>query len=412
MLSTTLTRIRSNSKNIKRNVLNLQELRVAFSSFSTYIPDSAFGVQDGVGSSDEDLTVAIFGASGFLGRHICSNLGYDNKKTYVGNRGDEFEMRYLKPCYDLGRLKFQFYSPRDIDSMRAVISDADVVINLIGKNIDSRVLADRAKFPYLYMKTNFSLYDANVSIPRTIAELCTEMQVDNLIHFSSMSASPNSMSYFARSKYEGECAVKEAYPWATIIKPAHVFGPQDRFLNHFATFASRSSILLKRPVIPCNGSSMTQPVYCGDIAKVVSRIVKDPEAYEGKSIHCFGPTEYTTKEIISFVCDIIGEQPRFLDLQELPKSLKSFVQNQLKKKEIQLKFPKSLELWLEDCVPTMTQDEYDRKTDVLTFKDFNIKPTLIEKVAFNYLHRFREGGHFIDTTGYHGYEYVPSPKIK
>jgi hypothetical protein len=30
-----------------------------------------------------------------------------------------------------------------------------------------------------------------------------------------------------------------------------------------------------------------------------------------------------------------------------------------------------------------------------------VKANPIEKEAFNYLHRFREGGHFIDAKGYH-----------
>ena len=40
--------------------------------------------------------------------------------------------------------------------------------------------------------------------------------------------------------------------------------------------------------------------------------------------------------------------------------------------------------------------------DVLTFADFGMAPTPIEKVAFSYLHRYREGGHFIIAQGYHG----------
>lgn len=34
-------------------------------------------------------------------------------------------------------------------------------------------------------------------------------------------------------------------------------------------------------------------------------------------------------------------------------------------------------------------------------KDLGIDATPIEKIAFNYLHRFREGGHFVLTKGYH-----------
>ena len=66
---------------------------------------------------------------------------------------------------------------------------------------------------------------------QTIAEVCKEMQVDNLVHLSSASASPDSKSRSSRIKYEGELAVKEAYPWATIIRPTHIFGKDDLFLS-------------------------------------------------------------------------------------------------------------------------------------------------------------------------------------
>ena len=53
--------------------------------------------------------------------------------TYLANRGDDMEMRHLKVNYDLGRTRFVFYSPRDTESIKEVISDADVVVNIIGK---------------------------------------------------------------------------------------------------------------------------------------------------------------------------------------------------------------------------------------------------------------------------------------
>jgi hypothetical protein len=34
-------------------------------------------------------------------------------------------------------------------------------------------------------------------------------------------------------------------------------------------------------------------------------------------------------------------------------------------------------------------------------KDLNIEPMSMDKVAFEYLHRFRQGGHFTLAEGYH-----------
>ena len=38
---------------------------------------------------------------------------------------------------------------------------------------------------------------------------------------------------------------------------------------------------------------------------------------------------------------------------------------------------------------------------LLGFHDLGIKPTSMDKVAFDYLHRFRPGGHFTKVEGYY-----------
>ena len=108
--------------------------------------------------------------------------GKNGAYAYVGNRGDEAEHREIKPMFDLGHTRFVFYSPRDVDSMREVIADADVVINLISKTHESYQPIQTDKFPYVGFKTNFTFEDVNVGIAKQIAELCVEMQVDHLIH--------------------------------------------------------------------------------------------------------------------------------------------------------------------------------------------------------------------------------------
>ena len=144
------------------------------------------------------------------------------------------EMRDRKVSFDLGRLKNVFFSPRDHDSIREVIADADVVVNLIGKYYESGQPVQIPKFPYLSYQTNYSFEETNITIPRTIAEICKEMQVDHLIHVSSASANPDSKSRWSRTKYEGELAVKEAFPWATIIRPTQLFGKNDLLLSWYA----------------------------------------------------------------------------------------------------------------------------------------------------------------------------------
>jgi len=54
--------------------------------------------------------------------------------------------------------------------------------------------------------------------------------VTNFIHVSALAADAFSLSEWARTKSDGEAAVRAEAPGATIVRPADVFGPEDRFL--------------------------------------------------------------------------------------------------------------------------------------------------------------------------------------
>lgn len=348
-------------------------------------------------ASDAGLKVAVFGASGMLGRYVCTHLGTNGFMTYLGNRGDDLEMRFLKPMFELGRSRFTFYSPRDRDSIAEVIADADVVVNCIGKYYETKALADKEGFPFFEYKTNYTFEETNVDIPKTIAELCTEMQVDNLIHVSSINASADSKSTWAKTKHAGEMAVKEAYPWATIIRPSQMFAPEDRLLNWFANSAERL------PAVPLfeGGHALTQPVYAVNVADVIQKIIDDPEKFEGSTVDCFGPQDYSYKELSEFVYDITSQDPSVVDM---PKDVGGMIAKGLNLMGSPMLTPDQVHLWSEDFIPSMTQEQYDAQpiTDkIYTMKDFGIDAVPIEKIAFNYLHRFRVGGHFALTKGYH-----------
>jgi NADH dehydrogenase (ubiquinone) 1 alpha subcomplex subunit 9 len=302
--------------------------------------------------------------------------------------------------FDLGKTRFVFYSPRDRESVKEVIADADIVINLIGKHYETRQPYQTKTFPYIGYKTNFSYANNNIDIPVMLAELCKEMQVDNFIHVSTAGASPDHGSEWMRTKYEGEQAVKEIYPWVTIVRPTQMFGPEDRFLNWFANMAKKFGTI---PLVD-GGHALTQPVYVCDVAETISRICDAPELFEGKTVDCFGPEDFSYKELAEFVTDITEKKTRML---HVPKSLMLSAANILKWERFPLVTPSLTEIWAEDFLPSLTKEGYENQVGhnkILTMENFGVKATPIEKQAFNYLHRFREGGHFGRIEGYHGYD--------
>lgn len=323
--------------------------------------------------------------------------------AYLGNRGDELEMRHLKPMFELGRTRFVFYSPRDLDSMRDVIADADVVVNLIGKFYETSQPIQVEKFPYIGTQTNYSFEDTNVIIPRTLGELCKEMQIDNYIHVSSALASPDSSSAWARTKYEGEQAVKEVFPWATIIRPTQLFGTEDRLLNWFPTM---SQIYRCVPVVN-DGAALTQPVWVGDVAKTMFHVIDEADRYEGKTIDCFGPKDYTYRELAQFTNDISERGRPIVSVpKEVALPLANFLQYNRMGTDKPWITPDMVEVMSQDYLPAMSPEEYAAQEDgddkILTMADLGVTATPIEKIAFSYLHRYRFHGHFGRVEGFRG----------
>jgi len=347
--------------------------------------------------SNGDLRVAIFGATGFIGKHLCHQLGHNGAYAYIGNRGDETEHRDIKPMFDLGHTRFEYYSPKDVDSMRRVIGDADIVINLISKTHATGQPIQTKKFPYIGYQTNYSLEDVNIGIAKQIAELCVEMQVDNLIHVSAAAVSEDHPSEWARTKWLGEQAVREIYPWATIVRPTQLFGTEDKFLHYFANMSKMYGMI---PVLG-DGSVLTQPVWAPDVAKTISRITDVPKKFEGRTVDCFGPSDYTYEELGKFVLDLTEQDKKIM---HVPKKIYMQMAKALSFQAFVHFNEDMAKLWSRDCLPAMTPEQYRNQQvegKILTMEDFGIKATPIEKEAFSYLHRFRTAGHFGRVDGYH-----------
>lgn len=317
--------------------------------------------------------------------------------AYFANRGDDLEMRDLKTQFDLGRTRYVFYSPRDRDSIKEVIADADIVVNMIGKYYESGQPVQTGSFPYVSYQTNYSFEDTNVTIPQTLAEICAEMQVDHFVHVSSASAKPDAKSRWSRTKYEGELAVKEAFPWATIVKPTQMFGKDDFLLSWFAR---TQQFLGCMPLVYRQGNeqALTQPVWVGNVAKAIFSVCDNPRIFEGKEIDCFGPADYTYPELAKFVNDITEQNKPVLTIPEdIYRQLSQVTQYTRNP----LVTPELLDIWTEDFTPRMSPDEYKAQSDILTMSDLGIEALPIEKDAFGSLHHFRFGGHFFRVSGYH-----------
>jgi NADH dehydrogenase (ubiquinone) 1 alpha subcomplex subunit 9 len=269
----------------------------------------------------------------------------------------------------------------------ASLRSSDVVINMIGKHYETKHLVPTRRANGKLSRVNYGFEEVNVTIPATLAELAAEAGVKSFIHVSALSADLESKSEWSRTKAQGEIAVREHFPNAIIVKPATVFGSEDRFLNWMAEVTNRF------PAFPLlnNGQTEIQPVFANDVGKAIMNIIIENEKHAGKTFQLVGPAKYSYKEVAEFVMDVTTVQKPMLDI---PVQAAAIVGRGMQ----ELINP----VLTEDGVAQMCEDNVEKiGTEMLGFADLGMIPAPMDKVSFDFLHRFRPGGHFTTVEGYH-----------
>lgn len=137
-----------------------------------------------------------------------------------------------------------------------------------------------------------------------IIRACREAGVERLIHLSALNATANpepliikTGSRFLQSKYYGECAVLDEFPNATIIRPADIYGQEDRFLRYYSHIWRRQ--FRSMPLWHKGEKTIKQPVYVSDVAQAIVNAVKDPDTI-GKVYQAVGPRRYYLSELVDW----------------------------------------------------------------------------------------------------------------
>ena len=237
----------------------------------------------------KDRLVSLIGGGGFIGRYVAQELLAAGARLRIAQR-DPREALFLKPLGGLGQIQFVAADVRQPGTIARAVAGAEAVVNLAGSFSDlDGVVAGGA---------------------RAVAEAAASAGVSSLVHISAIGADPESPAAYGRAKAAGEAAVRAAFPAATILRPATVFGREDAFVNRFAAMIARA------PVVPVLRSGVRfQPVYVADVAQAVKAALGDPGA--GRTLELGGPDVLTMGALIRWIAGAIGRDPAILDLPDV-----------------------------------------------------------------------------------------------
>jgi uncharacterized protein YbjT (DUF2867 family) len=230
--------------------------------------------------------ILVIGGSGFIGGHLVAALAADGRRVVVPSRRREVGKRLiLLPTVDVVEADVA-----DDATLNRLVAGADAIVNLVG------ILHGDTGRPY-----GKAFEAAHVALPRRIVAACRAAGVSRLLHMSALGAASDGPSMYLRSKAAGEAAVEDAgtvglpghAPLATtIFRSSVVFGPDDHFMNLFATMQRWL------PIMPlARAKALFQPVAVRDVAAAFAAAIDDGESFL-RIYELAGPRVYALEELV------------------------------------------------------------------------------------------------------------------
>ena len=309
--------------------------------------------------------ICLFGGTGFIGSSIVKLLAKNGHEIKIATRSpfDEDVLELKSTVSDPGQIKLEKINIQSSDQIKKFVSETDICINLVG------ILYEKGQNTFQKIHTDF--------VERLVSIIKNEKSIKHFIHFSSLGVKSGTESKYLESKFKAEEIIKKTLNNFTIIKPSIVFGGgQNDFTNMFAKLASLF------PIIPLAGASVKfAPVYVGDIALLINKIISDE--IKNETIEAVGDEIFTLEELVKIISNEIRSKNIIFSIPSWLGRLQGSILGLAPRPMLTLDQIKTLESG--DNIAT-------GKNKVL--KDFIIETHGIRKIIPNYLWRFRKEGQF------------------
>ncbi len=219
----------------------------------------------------------MFGGTGFLGRRIVRRLADHGFFVRIASRHPAQGGASIAAPEAVAPV---YADVNDDRSVADAVAGMEAVVNAVS----------------LYMERGAQTFrSVHVEAAERVARRARSAGVKRLILVSGIGADEHSRSPYIRSRGQGEAMVRSAFPGATIMRPAVMFGPDDAFLVTLATLLRR----LPAFALFGRGGTRLQPVYVEDVAEAAVRILQTAEPQAVYELG--GPQVYTYADLLQLI---------------------------------------------------------------------------------------------------------------
>lgn len=259
------------------------------------------------------LTIAVTGASGFVGRHVVRELLRRGHKVRALVR-DTQKAREALPA----GVELVVGSALDGKSPAKLVAGCDACIHLIG--IIREVRADGQTFERMHVDTT-----------RAITDACHAAGVRRFVHMSALGVAPDGKALYQKTKFQGEQVVRRSGLDWTIFRPSFIHGAEGEFVQMVAKMSSGQAPpwyfipYFGRTVtddrVPLGGGTLEpariQPVAVQDVATAFAESLDRPQTV-GEIYNLVGPDVMTWPEVLTFFRDTLPGASHNMPVSPVP----------------------------------------------------------------------------------------------
>ncbi len=229
-------------------------------------------------------TIAVIGATGFVGRNVVHALAEAGHQVRAVSRDGTRRADWPKAVTT---------ARGDVETGRGLeeaVAGVDAVVHLVA--------IPRETGGRTFENVNVRGVERVIAAARAGA-------VPRLIHLSALGVIDDPRLGYLSSKWRGEQLVRESGLAWVVFRPSLLFGPGDGFFNLIKTTLTWWSPGIV--AIPGDGTAAFQPLAVDDLARAVRGAVEEPQR-DGTVYELGGPETVTYRQIVDRVMTATGKR--------------------------------------------------------------------------------------------------------